>query len=159
MDEWFKAAYHENDGATGDYWLYPTQSNSPPGRDMTEATNPGNNANYYDGSGAYPIDSQTYYTTNVGQFFLSESPYGTYDQGGNVFEWHEWDTRGYQPGGSFDNPSSLMQAYSDVWLASEAEQKCVGFRVGLIGVPEPSTISLLAVGASLLAYAWRRRRV
>ncbi len=46
-DEWYKAAYHKNDGDTGNYFDYPTSSDSVPGRDMTEATNPGNNANYY----------------------------------------------------------------------------------------------------------------
>jgi formylglycine-generating enzyme required for sulfatase activity len=25
-DEWYKAAYHKNDGVTGNYWNYPTQS-------------------------------------------------------------------------------------------------------------------------------------
>ena len=87
-DEWYKAAYHKNDGATNNYWDYPTQTDSPavPGRDLTETTNPGNNANYY--GDPYPIDSP-YYTTTVGEFELSASAYGTFDQGGNVFEWNE----------------------------------------------------------------------
>ncbi|MEN6451041.1 MAG: SUMF1/EgtB/PvdO family nonheme iron enzyme [Thermoguttaceae bacterium] len=157
IDEWFKAAYHKNDGVTGNYWLYPTRSNSPPGRDMNEATNPGNNANYYSGNG--PIDSKGYYTTVVGEFEQSQSPYGTFDQAGNVLEWHEWSTKGLQMGCSFDWPVSYMTASSNFWLASDAEQKCVGFRVGLLGVPEPSSIALLlAAVASLLAYTWRRRR-
>ena len=29
-DEWYKAAYHENDGATANYWDYATGSNSAP---------------------------------------------------------------------------------------------------------------------------------
>jgi formylglycine-generating enzyme len=158
IDEWFKAAYHKNDGVTGNYWLYPTRSNSPPGRDMSEQTNPGNNANYYGDSGPYPLDSGTYYTTKVGEFELSQSPYGTFDQAGNVLEWHEWSTKGLQMGCSFDWPVSFMTASSNVWLASEGAQKCVGFRVGLIGVPEPSSISLIVAAAvSLIAYARRRR--
>jgi formylglycine-generating enzyme required for sulfatase activity len=28
-------------------------------------------------------------STNVGAYALSDSPYGTYDQGGNVSEWNE----------------------------------------------------------------------
>lgn len=143
IDEWFKAAYHKNDGVTGNYWLYPTQSNSPPGRDLTETTNRGNNANYYASDAAYPIDSGAYYTTIVGEFECSESPYGTFDQAGNVFEWHEWSTKGLQPGGSFESYLSRLQASTNVWLASEAEQRGVGFRVGLLGVPEPSSIALL----------------
>ena len=86
-NEWYKAAYHKNDGVTANYWAYPTQVNSPgPGRDLTETTNPGNNANYY--GTPYPIDG-AYYTTKAGQFSLSDSAYGTFDQGGNVFEWNE----------------------------------------------------------------------
>jgi formylglycine-generating enzyme len=160
IDEWFKAAYHKNDGVTGNYWLYPTRSNSPPGRDMSEATNPGNNANYYVDGGPYPIDSGTYYTTVVGEFELSQSPYGTFDQAGNVLEWHEWSTKVLQPGCSFDWPVSNMNANTNVRLALENEQMCVGFRVGLIGVPEPSSVALLIAAAiSLIAYAWQGRMV
>lgn len=43
-NEWYKAAYHMNDGLTGNYWDYPTSSDTMPGRDMTETTNPGSNA-------------------------------------------------------------------------------------------------------------------
>jgi formylglycine-generating enzyme required for sulfatase activity len=157
-DEWFKAAYHKNDGVTGDYWLYPTRSDSPPGRDMSEKTNPGNNANYYADGGPYPIDSGAFYTTKVGEFELSQGPYGTFDQAGNVLEWHDWSTKGMQMGSSFDWPDSSMTANSNVWLGSEDEQQCVGFRVGLIGVPEPSSTSLLIASAvSLFAFVWRRR--
>ena len=46
-NEWHKAAHHKNDGVTGNYFDYPTGSDSMPGRDLSEATNSGNNANYY----------------------------------------------------------------------------------------------------------------
>jgi formylglycine-generating enzyme len=29
-NEWYKAAYHKNDGVTGNYWDYPTRSDSVP---------------------------------------------------------------------------------------------------------------------------------
>ena len=29
-DEWYKAAYHKNDGATGNFWKYPTSSDTVP---------------------------------------------------------------------------------------------------------------------------------
>ena len=38
-NEWYKAAYHKNDGVTSNYFDYPTGSDSVPGRDITEATN------------------------------------------------------------------------------------------------------------------------
>lgn len=33
-DEWYKAAYHKNDGVTGNYFDYPTGSDGSPGRDI-----------------------------------------------------------------------------------------------------------------------------
>jgi formylglycine-generating enzyme required for sulfatase activity len=89
-DEWYKAAYHMNDGVTGNYFDYPTRSDSPPGHDMTEATDPGNNAN----SGWL---GSPYYCTEVGEYELSVSPYGTFDQGGNVAEWTETVVGPYVP--------------------------------------------------------------
>ena len=85
-DEWYKAAYYKGGSTNAGYWDYPTSSDTAPGRDMTDAS--GNNANYYTGTGPYPIDSP-YYTTVVGEFQNSASPYGTFDQGGNVWEWNE----------------------------------------------------------------------
>ena len=29
-DEWYKAAYHKNNGVTGNYWDYPTGTNTVP---------------------------------------------------------------------------------------------------------------------------------
>jgi sulfatase modifying factor 1 len=60
-DEWYKAAYHYNDSVTGNYWDYPTQSDTaptseaPPGTDMTNGS-----ANYYDGG--FAIGSPYYRT-------------------------------------------------------------------------------------------------
>jgi len=48
-DEWYKAAYHKNDGVTGNYWDYPTTSDSVPSNGLVEPTDPGNNATFYDG--------------------------------------------------------------------------------------------------------------
>ena len=64
-DEWYKAAYHKNDGVTGNYFDYPTSSDSVPGRDLNDAS--GNNANYR--GNPYPIDSP-YYTTVAGERVL-----------------------------------------------------------------------------------------
>ena len=47
-DEWYKAAYYKGGSTNAGYWDYPTSSNTPPGRDMSDAS--GNNANYYDTS-------------------------------------------------------------------------------------------------------------
>ena len=45
-DEWYKAAYHKNDGDTGNYFDYPTSNDSVPSNDLIDP-DPGNNANFY----------------------------------------------------------------------------------------------------------------
>ena len=157
-DEWYKAAYYKGSGTSAGYWDYPTKTSTLPGRNMTDATNPGNNANYYTGSGAYPIDSGKY-TTVAGEFQLSESPYGTCDQGGNVWEWNEATIYGVYRclrGGSFLNGYETLRASdrgSSIGSPS-SEYDCIGFRVS--EVPEPATLSLLAMGG--LAMLRRRHQ-
>jgi hypothetical protein len=69
-DEWYKSAYHKNDGVTGNYFDYPTSSDSTPSNDLSTPDG-GNNANFWDGS--YTIGSP-FYRTPVGEFELSDSP-------------------------------------------------------------------------------------
>jgi formylglycine-generating enzyme required for sulfatase activity len=156
-NEWYKAAYYDpaKTGGAG-YWDYPTSSNTAPGQDMADVS--GNNANYYTGSGIYPIDSGKY-TTVVGQFQKSESPYGTFDQGGNVWEWNEailyGSSRGVR-GGSFhsqDDGYALRASYRSYVNAPPYEYNLIGFRVS--EVPEPATLSLLALGGLTML---RRRK-
>ena len=92
---------------TGNYWDFPTESDTvptsepPPGTDMTNGS-----ANYY--SSGHVIGSP-YYRTEVGAYDAkpSDSPYGTFDQGGNVYEWNEavlFDSDRGLRGGSFEYP-------------------------------------------------------
>jgi len=158
-DEWYKAAYYKGGNTTAGYWLYPTKSNTAPANQVL-ATDPGNSANYYISN--YSIGSP-YYRTNVGEFENSGSAYGTFDQGGNVWEWNEaivyQDTdyayRGLR-GGSFCDYDYNLQSSGRGSYGPHLENIALGFRVSQ--VPEPSSIIALLCGlAGLLGI--RRRRV
>jgi len=155
-DEWYKAAYHKNDGVTGNYFDYPTSSDTAPGRDLADAS--GNNANYF--GIPCPIDPGDY-TTLVGEFQNSDSPYGTFDQGGNMWEWNEAVVyagamqafvRGLR-GGSFNFGDDALQGSARYRWYPAYEDFDSGFRVS--EVPEPGCAGLFLLAGLISA---RRRR-
>ena len=165
-DEWYKAAYHKNDGVTGNYWTFPTGTDSVPSNQLVNP-DPGNNANYWDyyGTGTYSIGSP-YYRTEAGEFANSDSPYGTFDQGGNVWEWNEarvysditfnWD-RGQRGGSAWSVMARLLAASvepGDIHDAPTSEAFYAGFRV--VEVPEPASAVLMAVFLALVGARSRR---
>ena len=157
-DEWYKAAYHDaSAGTAGDYFLYATGSNTAPA--IASPTADLSAANY----GAPVIPFFTNPFTDVGAYTDAASPYGTFDQNGNVWEWSEGFLNAGNPnprllrGGSWGNslgnlassgPSSRSGNFVDT------EDIVTGFRVAS-SVPEPGSLALLAVTAPLLL---RRRR-
>ena len=157
-DEWYKAAYYKGGSTSAGYWDYPTSSDTAPGQDMADAS--GNNANYYTAPYAYPIDSGKY-TTVVGEFQNSDSPYGTFDQGGNVREWNEALIYDFYPGfrgGEFGSVGDyLLASYRMYGYYPTVETAGIGFRVAE-AVPEPSSLVILA-GGLLSLLGIRRRRV
>jgi len=160
-DEWYKAAYHKNDGVTGNYWDFSTGSDTAPGQDMADVS--GNNANYYTAPYIFPIDSGKF-TTIVGEFQNSDSPYGTFDQTGNVWEWDEailytdatHAARGWRGGSSGYNVNYVRASVRLTLSDSPAYgSDNLGFRV--VEVPEPGSALLVLVGG-LAAVARRRPR-
>ena len=87
-NEWYKAAYYEGGSTNAGYWLYPTQSNTAPSNTLSSTGN--NNANFNSGNFTDP----TNYLTPVGSFSSSPGPYGTYDMGGDVWQWNETNIAG-----------------------------------------------------------------
>ena len=116
-NEWYKAAYYDP-SLTGanKYWFYPTRSNTPPSSDPPPGGT--NSANYFGPNGYVLTQSTTNsstqnYLTDVGAYIGSPSAYGTFDQGGDVFQWNDLDptfassVRGYR-GGSFFGDSFFL---------------------------------------------------
>jgi formylglycine-generating enzyme required for sulfatase activity len=143
--EWYKAAYHKNDGVTGNYHDYPTSSDSAPSNQLIDP-DPGNNANFYDINTGHTIGSP-YWQTEVGEFENSGSPYGTFDQGGNVWEWNEsvylFTNRGVR-GGSYASVEDNLHAAYGTYDNPSTENGNIGFRV--VQVPEPTSLFLVSWG-------------
>ncbi len=152
-NEWYKAAYYAS--ATRSYYFYPTGSNGIPGSNLLDPS--GDDANTNSGSGPYPIDPP-YYTTVVGQFQNSASPYGTFDQGGNVWQWNEAiidvDYRGLRAGSFYYNYVNLRSTLQ-YNLIPTYQDIDVGFRVAQL--PEPASVGILSVGVAGLLVRRRHR--
>jgi formylglycine-generating enzyme required for sulfatase activity len=159
-NEWYKAAYYSPDRGgpgVGGYWLYPTQSDTLGNNTAFGATN---GANYYDGDYANGGLSGPG-TTDVGAYANADSFYGTFDQGGNVWEWNDTQlsstNRGRRGGSSFSGESYLRLSLRDA-SGSTSEVIGIGFRVAsLAPIPEPSTFGA-AMGAMALGVVMMRRR-
>jgi formylglycine-generating enzyme required for sulfatase activity len=97
----------------------------------------------------------------VGAYTGSESPYGTFDQGGNMIEWNEQivfgSDRGLRGGDWFFDASSLA-ASNPYYDGPTHENDLIGFRVASL-VPEPGPGLLGTIGVlSVLGLAASRRR-
>ena len=103
--------------------------------------------------------------TLVGYFIDATSCYGTYDQSGNLTEWndqvpHAANYRGRE-GGASDSTTTAANGdlgKDSIYNGGYSEfpnYSPPGFR--FTTVPEPSALSLLAIGLSGLAMMLRRR--
>ena len=143
--EWCKAAYHKNDGVTDNYFGYPTSSDTKPSNNFVDP-DPGNHANYRGISSDDYTLGGPYWTTEVGEFENSASPYGTFDQGGNVWEWNENLIQNvYRPlrGGCW---AEHGPALSDLHRSNRAvvypdhEREAIGFRIASIPALVPGDL-------------------
>ena len=146
-DEWYKAAYLKSDGSG--YTLHATGDSVPTGTDANY--NGENTAPWYVGSGSVENN-------------------GTYDMGGNVWEWGEsaFD-------GTLDDPDESRVLRGGSWSNFSADLQSSfrddddpnfgltrgGFRVASVSaavavVPEPSSVGLLVIGA--MGCMLRRKR-
>jgi formylglycine-generating enzyme required for sulfatase activity len=141
-DEWYKAAYY--DALSMSYFDYPAGSNTV--TTCAAPTGAPNSANCLSG----------YAATDVGSYTGSPSPYGTFDQGGNVWEFNEGDgfRRFIRGGSSASSPGELFK-FSRYNIGPSYERSSdLGFRVA--SLPEPAAGLLVLTG--LLGLAAQRSR-
>jgi len=144
-DEWYKAAYYQPEAQGGDmdsYWGYPTASNAVPiiatANSVGDISNPGANIiNYSRGADWNGQDGNLTTVGSAGP--LSASFYGTFDQGGNVWEWNETVVgiccQVIRGGDWFG--SCFLAAGDWNFVPLSAENFSIGFRIA--SIPEPST--------------------
>ncbi len=154
-DEWYKGAYGNRDGTWNNY---ATGSDTAP-----TAVAGGTEANTAVVGQSSPAD-----ITNAGGL----SPYGTMAQAGNAYEWTEsliftganppahtaLENREIWGGAFYFDASFTLGGPGGPHSPSNDNLFQTGFRVAIVGVPEPSALSLLAIGLGGLALVRRRKQ-
>jgi len=147
-DEWYKAAYY--DALSTSYFDYPAGADAQTGCVLPSGdTGNSANCNWVVGD-----------LTDAGAYSLSGSPYGTFDQGGNVWEWNEaiiiGSYRGHRDGSFGADPGILAASYRDGASPASEGGYTGGFRVAM--VPEPTTALLRAAALLVLGVLAATRR-
>jgi formylglycine-generating enzyme required for sulfatase activity len=143
-DEWYKAAYHMNDGVTGNYWRNPTGTDDAVSNQLVDP-DPGNTATCSNPLGA------PYYRTEGGGHENSASPYDTFDQGGNAMEFTEAvpesDIRRIRGGSWNTGCSQVSSSQVDDVMHSSDQFSDLGFRVVTLVEPSPPAPAVPALSA------------
>ena len=141
-NEWYKAAYYNP--VTKSYFEFPTSSNTLPTPVAPAGTS--NSANFTPGGWPTPDYADAVgHLTPVGAYTSTMSPYGTFDQGGDVWQWNEsllnpnsGSTRGIRGGQYSEVWDHMVNFYRGSATADFGWYAGVGFRV--VMVPEPSPV-------------------
>ena len=149
-DEWIKAGYYHV--ASAGYFRYPAGTDT-----QTVCAAPSVAANTAN------CDNAVGDLTNVGSYTGSASPNGTFDQGGNVWEWVEQTLTVYRDGfgGGFPSSVSWLRAGNRSHALPEVESPHVGFRVASpvpSPVPSLSPLGVAFLGSLIGLAGWRRLR-
>ena len=91
-NEWYKAAYYKGGGTSSGYWFYPTKNGvynngSPTGQPGNTLSTTGTNNANFNLSGLQSPNK--WILTPVGYYAASPGPYGTFDQGGDLYDFTE----------------------------------------------------------------------
>ena len=150
-NEWYKAAFHKNDGVTANYWDYATGGNTIP-----TAVGSGTAA----GTAVYGVVVVAPAAVNNDGGL---SAYGTRGQDGNVWEWEESafdgindsssDDRGFR-GGYWVDTEAILRSSTRGVNGPSFSFNGVGFRVA--SVPEPSP-AMLMLSVGLVGWFGKRR--
>jgi formylglycine-generating enzyme required for sulfatase activity len=140
QNEWFKAAYYDAPIAT--YYDFPMGTDTTPTCTSPKATP--NTANC-DSNGI----------TEVGAYTGSPSPYGTFDQGGNVREWNQNTAFGGVGrrairGGDWTGLTQPLKASSAGSFPATTGTEALGFRLVLLDDPGGGAMDVTEIGVSKL---------
>jgi formylglycine-generating enzyme required for sulfatase activity len=149
--EWYKAAYYDSFGSS--FFDYPAGADV---ETVCAAPTPASNRANCNVAAGFNV-------TSAGSYPNSASPYGTFDQGGNVWEWNETigvdNTFGTYlrqlRGGGFNQDAEALAAWFNAYQHPAGYDSNIGFR--LVMLPEPSTGLLVIAGVLGLAGLRRTR--
>ena len=142
-NELYKSDFYKGGGTNAGYWGYGTQSDTPPASQAPAGT--ANTANVYNPSTGFALthsfsqDPAQNYLTDVGAYYNSPGPYGTYDVEGPVAQWSDNyvpATGGYSfsYGGAWYYSGNYFMGSNNSTETLAGSPLCyMGFRVACIG--------------------------